>query len=179
MENCPLRIGLNLIFLDLKLSARRSNTLNELLLENQVDNNHGHTRQQRRRHEFRVLGRKLALHFGQSRSQGRPLFGRSYNHGPHEVFVGKKSRKDSQGYHGRLGQRCHDIEEGLADVTAVQLSRFFQVSRETHVGLPEQEGSESCDQTGENQTEQGVGHAHFGNHDVLGNNEDLRGHHHL
>ena len=71
------------------------------------------------------------------------------------------------------------IDEGLPLVAAVQIRCLCDLVGDAQIRLPQKEGAEGADQTGEHQREDGVGGPHLCQHLVLRNNEDLARQHHL
>lgn len=77
------------------------------------------------------------------------------------------------------GQGQHHLGEGLPLVAAVQVGGLTDLVGDAHVGLTQEEGTKGADQTGEDQGEDALSQTDLSQHLILGNDENLRGHHHL
>ena len=96
-----------------------------------------------------------------------------------EVAVGKHGGEDGQCGNRGPGQREHDLIEGLPLVAAVQIGGFAHLIGDAQIGLAEEEYAESTDQARKYQGKNCIGHAHFSDHLILGDDEDLAGKGHL
>ena len=131
------------------------------------------------RHQFREFGTVLTLHLRQCGRKNQHIFICIYDHRPHQIFKCEHCGKDTQCNHTGSGQRSHDIQEGLSDITAIQTGCFFEIIRQSHIPLSEQESTERRYHTREYQSKNGVQHPHLAYHQILRCDEDLSRNHHL
>ena len=160
-------------------TAGHGNALNKLLLEDQVQDHHGDHGQQAACHQHREVGSVLTVQGRKAGRQGHHVQIGVADQRPHQVGISEHRRKDGQCRHAGAGQRQHDLDKGLPLVTAVQIRRLCDLVGDAQIRLPQKEGAEGADQTGEHQRKDGVGGTHLCQHLVLRNNEDLARQHHL
>ena len=160
-------------------AAGHGNALDELLLEEQVEDDHGDHGQQAACHQNGEVGGELAVQGRKAGGQGHHVQVGVADQRPHQVGVSEHRGEDGQGGHAGAGQGQHDFVEGLPLVAAVQIGGLGDLIGDGQVRLPQEEGAEGRHDAGEDQREDGVGQADFGQHQVLRGNEDLAGQHHL